>query len=251
MTAPARWQVTLATEHSPAFAVGQFFLAHITDPSAAYLQRAVFPTPAEDDPTALQLVFSATDLTDPAIGWLVSRRAGTPLNLLGPLGNGFSPPDTARNILLAGDATHPALLSALANFAARRGQNITLAYLLPGKRYLPRTPLHPAVELLLVTTDGSGGYHGEFFRRLAPLIPWADWLAASGKPPFYRTLKTTITENQPLPVNGYAQILRSDAPLHICGTGVCGYCPVPTVHGVKLACADGPVFDLAEVLLDD
>ena len=250
MTAPARWRLTLATDAAPTFAVGQFFLAHIADPAAAYLRRAVFPTPAAD-PAALHLSFTAADLTDPGNGWLVSRQAGETVNLLGPLGRGFSPPDAARNILLAGDATRPALPLALANLTARRGKNVTLALRLPAKRYTPRAELHPAVELLLVTDDGSGGYRGDFFRRLAPLIPWADWLAAVGNRAFYRSLKSTIAENQVLPIDGYAQILLSDAPLHICGTGACGYCAVQTAHGTKLACVDGAVFDLAEVLLDD
>ncbi len=251
MTAPARWQLTLHSENRPPFAIGQFFLAQIADPFVAYLRRAVFPIPADDDPTALQLVFSAADLTDPAIGWLASRRAGTTVNLLGALGNGFSLPNTARNILLVGDSTRISLLMALANIAAQRGQNVTLALHLPGKRYIPRTELHPAVELLLVTDDGSGGYRGEFFQRLNPLIQWADALAAVGTRSFYRTLKTAITAIHLFPIDGYAQVLLTDAPLHICGTGVCGRCTVPTAHGTKLACVAGPVFNLAEVLLDD
>lgn len=251
MTAPARWRLTLATDAAPTFTVGQFFLAEIADPAAAYLRRAAFPTPAESDASALHLSFNAADLTDPGIGWLVSRHAGETVNLLGPLGHGFTLPDTARNILLAGDSTHVPLLASLANAAARRSKNVTLALHLPSKRYAPHTPLHPAVELLLITDDGSGGYRGDFFQRLAPLIRWADALAAVGNRTFYRSLKTVIAGVHLFPVTGYAQILLTDAPLHACGTGVCGICTVKTAHGVKLACADGAVFDLAEVQLDD
>ncbi len=251
MTAPARWQLTLTADTCPTVVPGQFFLAQIDDPLAGYLRRAVFPVPAAEDPSALHVEIPAAAVTDPGIGWLVSRRAGTTVNLLGALGNGFTIPPSAQNILLVGDATQPHLPVALANDAARRKKNVVLALHLPGKRRLPAHPLDPAVELLLVTEDGSIGHQGNFWQRLAPLIPWADWLGATGTRPFSRALRGIISRNLLTFVDGYAQILVDDAPLHICGTGACGYCPVPTAHGIKLACADGPVFDLAEVTFDD
>lgn len=251
LTAPARWRLTLTADACPPVVPGQFFLVQIDDPLASYLRRAVFPAPAGGTPPALHVEIPAVAATDPGIGWLVSRQAGTTVNLLGALGNGFSIPPSAQNILLVGDATQPHLLVTLANDAARRKKNVTLALHLPGKRHLPAHTLNPAVELLLVTEDGSIGHRGNFWQRLAPLIPWADWLGATGIRPFFHALKDAISQNLLMVVDGYAQILITGTPLHICGTGACGYCTVPTAHGIKLACADGPVFDLTAVRFDD
>ncbi len=246
LIAPAHWQLTLTGETSPSFAVGQFFLAHIADPTLASLRRAIFPVPTDN---ALRLHILADQTADPGIGWLVSRRAGETVNLLGALGNGFSLPAPAKNILLIGEPPHLPLLFHLANRAARRRKNVTLAIRVPSRRYLPSTaPLDPAVEVLMASRDGSAGYRGDIFSHLNDLPVWADAIAAVGNLQFYHTLKTELHRCRPAVSPGLAQALVTDAPLHICGTGVCGRCTVPTAHGTKLACAEGPVFDLAELL---
>ena len=47
------------------------------------------------------------------------------------------------------------------------------------------------------------------------------------------------------PADRFAQALV--APPMACGVGACQGCGVDTAHGMKLACADGPVFDLLEL----
>jgi hypothetical protein len=50
---------------------------------------------------------------------------------------------------------------------------------------------------------------------------------------------------------GFAHGLLFEAPIHVCGLGICTYCGLQTNDGFKLACQDGPVFDLSQLFLDD
>lgn len=248
---PARWRLDLQASSCPPMQPGQFFLAKIDDPAAGYLRRALFPVPHNG---GLRLEISAAALADSGLGWLVSRKTGETVDLLGPLGNGFAPPPGAKNILLAGLHTHAHVLTALANDAAHNGKNVTVALHAPAKRYLFREVLHPAVELLVATDDGSFGRRGSLISLLTPFLLWADFMGVAGNNAVYRALRTLIPAHRPALAAGFAQFLLADAPLNICGTGACGYCTINTARGVKLACVAGPVFDAAELspeALDD
>jgi hypothetical protein len=50
---------------------------------------------------------------------------------------------------------------------------------------------------------------------------------------------------RPMPFSGQV-LIRTDMPCH--GVGGCGVCAVQTRRGWRLACVDGPVFDLSEVI---
>ena len=79
---------------------------------------------------------------------------------------------------------------------------------------------------------------------LADNLDWPDWLAADLHRDSLPRLAETLSEEK-LPFEGQV-LVRTEMPCH--GLGQCGVCGVETRHGTKLACVDGPVFDLNEVL---
>jgi NAD(P)H-flavin reductase len=79
---------------------------------------------------------------------------------------------------------------------------------------------------------------------LADNLSWPDYLAVDLHRESLPQLDQLLPEGS-LPFEAQA-LVHTPMPCH--GVGECGVCAVETQHGTKLACADGPVFDLEEVL---
>ncbi len=238
--APAWWQLTFSIAKSEfQFGPGQFFLARC---SAGYLPRVILPQHAGDFFT---LLLSPT--TDPGLLWLVSRQPGDPLELQGPLGTGFSLPEQAQNLLLVSDNRLLSPLLYQMTLALAAGRAVTLAH--GAKRAVelyPAANLPAEVEFAAATRDGSHGHRGPVSDLLPNLLRWADAVCAVGSAELYRTLKQQTALARLGISPGYLQALVT-GPLWPCGVGACWGCAVNTTAGPKLACTDGPVFDLAEI----
>jgi len=169
-------------------------------------------------------------------------RVGDNVNLIGPLGQGFQVPETTRQLLLVADAPHlPALLP-----LTRWDCAISLLLSAPIAAALyPISLLPPALEVHLVTADGSAGHHGSPLDLFPGLARWADCICAATHPTTYPALAKIVREVRIEPGRRFAQALV--APPMVCGVGVCQGCAVEVERGIKLACTDGPVFDLLEL----
>lgn len=255
---PTLWSITVGLDEIDApirqTEPGQFFLAQCADPFSTYLRRAIFPVDilpdlgqnSSNSPSGLQFLFSATDLADPGLAWLISRNVGEMVDLLGPFGQGFPQPRQGGNLLLVGSGPAIGPLLFLLHQAVRQKTNVVLA--LEAARALdlyPPQTLPPAVELHIATRDGSLGHQGSIFDHLADFTRWADMLCAVGSATFYRQLKKHLQQTRLHLSGDLAHVLAFDMPIHICGMGICTLCTMQTSEGLKLACQDGPVFSLA------
>jgi hypothetical protein len=77
-------------------------------------------------------------------------------------------------------------------------------------------------------------------------VKWSDYAAAASTLTGLGSLINTFDR--------YAELKKKvdvliDVPM-VCGNARCGVCAVETKKGWKLACKDGPVFNLAEVVSD-
>ncbi len=242
--APAWWCFTLsAPALSPRPQPGQFLLCRCAaGPGATpYLRRPLFPAQIE----ANQLSFLIRPSPDPGLAWLTARKIGDTLNLIGPLGRGFPLAPNLRHLLLVSDSPAIGPLLGYMTQALAANRSVTLA--LGGSRaaaLYPVSKLPPAVEYQAATLDGSLGHRGPVTNLLPPLLRWADAVCAVGSPALYQSLKQQ-TETVRLRLEpGFLFGLQSHKPL-LCGVGACLACSVDTQTGLKLACLDGPVFDLA------
>jgi hypothetical protein len=153
---------------------------------------------------------------------------GTELSLRGPLGRGFIPPDTARRIALLalGASTHrlwPVLHLAL----ERRAAVVLVAASVP-----PDIP--PEVEIQPTSA-------------VPEVAAWADYLAIDLERDSLPDLRTMLGVAIQTGIATVAQVLvGTDMPCG--GLADCGVCAVHTRRKWKLACKDGPVFALADVL---
>jgi NAD(P)H-flavin reductase len=151
---------------------------------------------------------------------------GTNLLLRGPLGQGFSVPRQARRIALIALDRNPGRLLPLVSLGIQQGAEITLLH--DG----PSDNLPVAVE-------------EQPLDALAKSIKWADYLAIDISIERIDELESIFTSRIPAAVN--AEILVA-APMPCGGMAKCGVCTVSTKKGPRLACEDGPVLKLKELV---
>jgi NAD(P)H-flavin reductase len=190
---------------------GQYLLAgHSSDP--------VLPVPIFHTDSAPQgFIGPASD------GW----KPGDLLDLRGPLGRGFSLPTSARKIGLIAFDSPPSRLRGLIPPALR--QNASIVLLCDSSNdHLP-----DVVEVQPVSA-------------MKEIFQWADYIALDVDRANLNALKEILREAGPHAVLPNAQVLvRTSMPCG--GVADCGVCAVTTRSDWKLACKEGPVFDLGEI----
>jgi dihydroorotate dehydrogenase electron transfer subunit len=152
---------------------------------------------------------------------------GTPLHLRGPLGHGFSLDDTVHRLALAVLKDAISRLMPLAAAALAQDMAVTLYADSP----LPLLP--SALEVYPLSA-------------LPEAPAWADQLALDLSLPKLPGLRACLGLNlqEHLPCQAQVLILT---PMPCGGLADCGACAVPSRRGWKLACKDGPVFDINDL----
>ena len=152
-------------------------------------------------------------------------RPGSRLNVRGPLGNGFVPPPAAKRLALIAAARPPARLLALVAPAFQRGASVTLVCDDPPDD----VPLQVEVQP---------------WRAVADVCRWSDYAAFDVEREYLSEMMKRFGNDSRPVLGGEGQALvRTPMP---CGAlADCGVCTVRTSRGPKLACKDGPVFDLS------
>jgi dihydroorotate dehydrogenase electron transfer subunit len=175
--------------------------------------------------------------------WLAAQREGSLLDVLGPIGHGWSIRPTVSNLLLVSEGMGITGLTYLAQTALEQELSVTLvaAYANEHDVYPPAL-LPPEVEYHIVTKDGTIGQRGDILSVLGTYVLWAD---AACLCIAQETSVALYAHFERLRLKHFAQA----ALLHplVCGNGVCLTCSVETRSGAKLVCRDGPVFDLREI----
>jgi len=157
---------------------------------------------------------------------------GTELHIRGPRGNGFHLPPLTRKVALSTlDGLSINYVMALANAALSTGVEVTL---FTNQRL---SELAPEIEVLPL-------------EELSQAKDWADYLAAvllpDQVPPFRETLKINPGKRMPFTVE-----VMLKTPMICDELSTCGACAVFTSRGWRLACKDGPVFALDDLLPED
>lgn len=173
-------------------------------------------------------------------------QAGTDIDMLGPLGRGFSLIDGGRALLVGGGVGNAPLFY-LARELKRRGTYVSFVY---GARTADliycRERFATATDELIVTTDdgseGRGGYCTEAGCELLTGGTF-DRVYICG-PTSMMAGMTRLTAGTDTPIEVSLENYFG------CGVGLCSGCTVETVSGLKRACVDGPVMDARAVRWD-
>jgi len=177
--------------------------------------------------------------------WLSKQKEGSYIDLLGPLGNGFTINSDSHNLLLIAGGIGIAPLCFLGDVAIKQNKEITLLIGAQNAMYILHEDLLPSKKTLVITTnDGSQGNEGYITQTIPEYIDWADQIFACGPSQMYRTM-VKMPELKDRPVQISLEVRMG------CGFGVCYGCTVKTKQGLKQVCHDGPVFNLSDILWDE
>jgi len=186
--------------------------------------------------------------------WLSQRQTGERIDILGPLGKGFTIEPRSKNLLLVAGGIGIAPLVFLMQHASSQHQ-ITLihgastaAQLYPfssdGKKRNKLSPLPNRVQFIPVTEDGTTGQKGMATHILPDFLDWADQVYACGPLEMYETMAE-------LSLRSNLKLKKCQVSLEVrmgCGFGACYGCTINTKKGLKRICRDGPVFELDDII---
>ena len=183
---------------------------------------------------------------------LSQRKSGEDLDIIGPLGNGFSSQLSAlssqQSILVAG-GMGVAPLVFLAEKLRAKSSELRATVLIGAKTKKRITCEKEFIKLgcnvKIATDDGSEGFKGRVTDLLKDLLQAADYrlstIYACGPRPMLREI-SRISQGYKIP----AQISLEE---HMsCGIGACLGCVVETIDGYKRVCKEGPVFGADEII---
>ncbi len=179
--------------------------------------------------------------------WLSHCKTGDEVDIFGPLGNGFSIQPDADNLLLVAGGIGIAPLYSLLSSASNQGHSIKI---LLGARtaiqlYLKEYKYQSIkAEFILVTEDGTGGYHGNVTEPIPQHVEWADQIFACGPLSMYKAM-AQMPELKGKPIQVSLEVRMG------CGLGVCYGCTIKTQQGLKQVCQDGPVFNLEDIIWEE
>lgn len=195
--------------------------------------------------------------------WLSQRKAGEKIDILGPLGKGFTIEQESRNLLLVAGGIGLAPLVFLMQQASSQHQ-ITLiqgastaAQLCPNSYRLSAVCCQ-RIQFVPVTEDGSTGQRGKVTDVLTHYLDWADQVYACGPVGTYQAMARTL-DSSPLKAEEKSEgekrsklkLRECQVSLEVrmgCGFGACYGCTINTKKGLKQVCRDGPVFRLDDIM---
>ncbi|MEQ8820613.1 MAG: hypothetical protein RLY93_10235 [Sumerlaeia bacterium] len=232
-----RLKTFLLPEEAPAPQPGQFYLVspfgegsgvtfpavvvHFDAPSR-HLKLAAYSSGLEqEDPPTDALFFSEPEGFEPD-PWLA-----------GPLGHGIVLPPEPMPIGLLACGPQGVVLDGFAR-SLSEDVDLTACWVRDaGSDEATPPPGHPFTPFHSTTLDEA-----------LEELEWAEWIAVAGPKAFLKEVQQRLS--------GTDQVLRAyfGSDFGGCGVGACLLCPVKTQNGYARQCADGPVFDLRELVFE-
>ena len=173
--------------------------------------------------------------------FLSTLNEGTTLDLIAPLGNGFSILDGDKILLVGGGVGLAPLI-----FSARSFNNVDV--LIGGKtsseaEMWSREFDGLVAQKFITTDDGSAGVKGFVSDLLPELLSKKiyDAVLVCGPPIMMKNVAALVAQK-----NIRCQVSMENRMA--CGLGACLSCSLDTLDGRKKVCKDGPIFDAAKII---
>ncbi len=173
--------------------------------------------------------------------WLGMLQKGDTVNVLLPLGNGFTiPEDSNARLLLIGGGVGCAPLYGLAQELKRLGRNFAILIGARSAKDLYRCNEYSALGRVEYTTeDGSCGEKG-YVTNHSIMSEKFDYIYTCGPKPMMMAVVKYAKEH------GIGCEVSLENKM-ACGLGACLCCVEDTTTGNRCVCTDGPVFSIEEL----
>ena len=204
------------------------------------------------DAAVVEILFHAVGRGTEALARL---GGGDVIDVLGPLGAGFHYDDELREAIVVAGGLGVAPFRLMQRELASRGVPMTMFYGVGAEDQFYGVDFFDAyADLNLCTVDGSRGYKGVVTDLLIEYLYTCDDLShravyVCGPTPMLRRVQKIVRQHQ-VPAQVSVETVMA------CGFGACVGCAVPMANpqpGVKeyyLACKDGPVFNMEEIVIN-
>lgn len=226
---------------------GQFIEIKISDNYEPLLRRPFSVHRLEDNNIEIlyEIVGRGTEI-------LSTRKAGEYLDVIGPLGNGFSYEQSTMNhglILIAGGMGVAPLLFLAEKLAECKVHSSRFIVLIGAKiksQILCEKEFRDlGCEVKIATDDGSKGFKGKVTELLTRTLSTMNYdpstIYACGPQPMLKEIAAVSKKcNIPAQISLEAHMA--------CGIGACLGCVVNTIDGFKRVCKEGPVFNSEEIM---
>ena len=241
---------------------GQFVMLRLADGNDPLLGRplALYDTvlDAEGNPGGLDVVYL---VVGKLTGRLALARPGQPLDVWGPLGNGFAPARRDHLIMVAGGIGQTPFLALAREQLAQRSygepsrsvapiRRVTLCYGARTKDYLAGLDdfRQLGVDVRISTDDGTAGHHGLVTDVLSQVLaggPQGEVVCCGPEPMMEAVAKIAARQGVPCRVS-------LETPM-ACGIGICFSCVTRVRQDgggwdYRRTCVEGPVFEASRII---
>jgi dihydroorotate dehydrogenase electron transfer subunit len=244
----------VAPEIAAGFKPGHFVAIAVGGENTSMILRRAFAvsgaTPSDKFAGTIQFVVAEHG---PGTRWLVQRRPGEMLDVVGPLGNPFPLPSGPSPAVLVGGGYGSAPLIPLAQALLDNGSPVefVLGAATASRLYGELTAKRMVGRIAVTTDDGTAGEKGLVTDVLPEAIERinAEIVYACGPMPMLQAVGEVAAKRA---IRAQVAVEESMA----CGIGVCMTCVLP-VRGADgksrfvRSCVDGPVFDALNVRWSD
>ncbi|MEZ5020919.1 MAG: dihydroorotate dehydrogenase electron transfer subunit [Bacteroidales bacterium] len=222
----------------PEIKPGQFVQALVTESPATFLRR---PLSVHDVDTGENTISLLVQIAGPGTERLSRLRPGEKLNLVYPLGNSFTLPDSGEKVLLTGGGCGMAPLLYLGRKISESGVRPQFALGFRNRsRILGHDEFKELGPVYISTEDGSEGHRG--FVTDIPAFRDEAWdrIYCCGPEPMMKAVAAACRRR-----DIFCEISLEN--LMACGLGICLCCVVPTTSCNLCSCTDCPVFNINDL----
>ncbi|MDR1526795.1 MAG: dihydroorotate dehydrogenase electron transfer subunit [Dysgonamonadaceae bacterium] len=234
-------KLTLEDEPFPEFLPGQFVQVKIDNSEKAFLRRPISVHYVDEKERELYLLIQ---IVGTGTRYLSCLQPDDSLNLIYPLGNGFSIPDPSKKskkLLLIGGGIGSAPLLYLGAFLRERGFTPTFLIGARSERDLLQLEEFNKLGTVYTTTEnGRSGEKGYVVDHSLLRKKDADFIYTCGPNLMMLSVARYARENG-IPCEVSLENRMA------CGIGACLCCVEHTIYGNTCVCTKGPVFNINEL----
>lgn len=230
-----------------AFAKAGQFISVYTNDGAHLLPRPISLCEVDPFSGTLRIVYRVAGFGTEAFS---KYQAGDPIEILGPLGNGFPTRADSKAFLIGGGIGIPPMLEMAKTLNAQGMVKEDIIAVLGYRDVLfLNEDFANYATVVIATEDGSAGTKGNVLNAIQENGLTADVIYACGPTPMLRAIKAYAVEKG---ITCYVSMEEKMA----CGVGACLGCVCQStevdehsqVHNKRI-CKDGPAFDATEVVI--